>query len=187
MNIQKCKTLLKEDYKRLPIRSKNKFKNLILNGVFSESFNVTLWFRLGNYFIEQKGIVNKILGAFCRLMLLHKGHKYGISLKLGNQIGGGIFIHHYSCIIISPCAVIGRNFTVYQGVTIGRVHEGKKAGVPIIGDNVTIFAGAKVIGNIRIGNNVTVGANSVVTSDVPDNAIVAGVPARILRIKNINK
>lgn len=91
MNIQKCKTLLKEDYKRLPIRSKNKFKNLILNGVFSESFNVTLWFRLGNYFIEQKGIVNKILGAFCRLMLLHKGHKYGISLKLGNQIGGGYF------------------------------------------------------------------------------------------------
>lgn len=57
----------------------------------------------------------------------------------------------------------------------------------MIGDNVTIFAGAKVIGNIRIGNNVTVGANSVVTSDVPDNAIVAGVPARILRIKNINK
>lgn len=65
------------------------------------------------------------------------------------------------------------------------MHEGKKAGVPTIGDNVTIYAGAKVIGNIKIGNNVTIGANSVVTNNVPDNAIVAGAPAKILRYKNV--
>lgn len=98
---------------------------------------------------------------------------------------GGIFIHHFSSIIISPCIRAGRNLTVYQGVTIGRVHEGKKAGVPTIGDNVTIFAGAKVIGNIRVGNNVIIGANSVVTNDVPDNAIVAGAPAKVLRYRNV--
>lgn len=100
------------------------------------------------------------------------------------KIRGGINFHHYSCIIISPKAVIGENLTIYQGVTIGRVYSGTRAGVPIIGDNVTFFARSKVIGNVKIGNNVIVGANSVVTHDVPDNVIVAGVPAKILRINN---
>lgn len=109
---------------------------------------------------------------------------HGISLDRVTKIGGGINFHHYSCIIISPEAVIGENLTIYQGVTIGRVHSGTRAGVPIIGDNVTFFAGSKVIGNVKIGNNVIVGANSVVTHDVPDNVIVAGVPAKILRINN---
>ena len=62
-------------------------------------------------------------------------------------------------------------------------------GSPIIGNNVLLFAGAKIIGNVRIGNNVVVGANAVVTHDVPDNAVVVGIPAKVINYngKKINK
>lgn len=58
--------------------------------------------------------------------------------------------------------------------------SGKKKGFPTIGNNVTIFPGARVVGNIHVGDNVVIGANSVVVKDVPDNSIVAGVPARVI-------
>lgn len=76
--------------------------------------------------------------------------------------------------------VIGKNVTIYQNVTIGR----KDDNYPKIGDNVIIYAGAVVIGDVHIGNNVIIGANAVVTHDVPDNCVVAGIPAKI--IKRIN-
>ena len=69
-----------------------------------------------------------------------------------------------------------------QGVTIGEVRRNGKSFVPIIGNNVVIFAGAKIIGDVKIGNNVVVGANAVVNHDVPDNAIVAGVPVKVLSL-----
>lgn len=81
-------------------------------------------------------------------------------------------------------AVIGENCMIGQGVTIG----GKSGWyeVPVIGNNVEISAGARIIGPVRIGNNVIIGANTVVAKDVPDNCIVAGVPARIIR-ENMTK
>lgn len=62
-------------------------------------------------------------------------------------------------------------------------------GSPVIGNNVLLFAGAKIIGNVNIGNNVVVGANAVVTHDVPDNAVVVGIPAKVINYngKEINK
>ena len=65
-------------------------------------------------------------------------------------------------------------------MTLGWAGRGDKKGCPIIGDRVYIGAGAKVIGKVRVGNNVAIGANSVVTKDVPDNAVVGGVPAKII-------
>jgi serine O-acetyltransferase len=81
-------------------------------------------------------------------------------------------------VVIHARAVVGRNCIIGQGVTIG----GKSGWyeVPVIGDNVEISAGARIIGPIRIGNNVIIGANAVVVKDVPDNCVVAGVPARII-------
>ena len=75
---------------------------------------------------------------------------------------------------------IGEKVTIYQGVTIGQ----SKGVYPVIGDNVIIYAGAKIVGDVHIGNNVIIGANSVVVDSVPDNTIVAGIPARV--IKTIN-
>lgn len=73
---------------------------------------------------------------------------------------------------------IGRHCFINQQVTIG--YKGDKA--PEIGDNVQITCGAKVLGGVKIGNNVTIGANAVVVKDIPDNALAAGVPARVIRI-----
>lgn len=114
----------------------------------------------------------------------HTSRKYHYSFKLGLQIGlhscdYGIRIYHYGHIVINGGARIGKNLSIYPGVTIGQV-AGDSYKTPIIGDNVWIYANAMVQGNITVGDNVIVAPNSVVTHDVPNNAIVAGVPAKII-------
>jgi len=107
--------------------------------------------------------------------------KLGTSKNLylcADEIGGAFApFHGYSTIIHAHS--LGENCTVFQNVTIG-YNNGDK---PTIGNNVIIYAGAVVIGGIRIGDNVIVGANSVVTKDVPSNCVVAGNPAKIIKIK----
>jgi len=68
-------------------------------------------------------------------------------------------------------------------VTIGRSNRGRYAGVPVLGNNVFIGAGAKLFGNIRVGNNVAIGVNCVVTKDVPDNAVIVGIPGKVISYK----
>lgn len=84
-------------------------------------------------------------------------------------------------IVIADCAKLGNNCVIFQNVTIGGKTRTGKNGFPTIGDNVIIYAGACIIGDVKIGNNVQIGANSVVIKDVPDNCIVAGVPAKIIK------
>ena len=110
----------------------------------------------------------------------HYKYKYGIIIPFITDIDKGFYIGHFGCIVVNEFAVIGKNVNISQGVTIGAINRGKNVGVPIIGDGVYIGPGAKIIGAIRIGNNVAIGANAVVTHNVPDNAVVAGVPARII-------
>ncbi|MEN6373145.1 MAG: hypothetical protein ABFD75_00010 [Smithella sp.] len=88
-----------------------------------------------------------------------------------------MFIQHGFSTIISA-EKIGRNCWINQQVTIGFSNDTES---PLIGDNVTIYAGAKVIGKVRIGNNSIVGANAVVVKDVPANSTVVGIPACIVR------
>lgn len=75
---------------------------------------------------------------------------------------------------------IGRNCVVMQQVTIGSSRGGRRSGYPILGNNVVVCCGAKIIGKVNIGNNVIIGANAVVVNDVPDNAVVGGVPAKVI-------
>lgn len=88
-------------------------------------------------------------------------------------------------IVINNKAIIGKNCTILQNVTIGIGKENPKTNtnIPIIGDNVTICANAVVIGGITIGDNAVIGAGAVVIKDVPENAIVAGNPAKIIKYK----
>ena len=97
-----------------------------------------------------------------------------------NDIGGGLLIQHGIATIISA-EKIGKNCKIYQQVTIGFSHDLQ---APVIGDNVEICCGAKVIGGITIGNNVLIGANAVVIKDVPSNSVVAGVPAKVIKSLN---
>jgi len=107
----------------------------------------------------------------------------GIVIGATATIGRRLCIEHHGCIVIHGNSVIGDDCLIRHGVTIGNSGSADPFGAPTIGDRVDFGAGAKVLGRIRIGNDVTIGANAVVVKDVPDFAVVGGVPARIIRIR----
>ena len=104
----------------------------------------------------------------------------GIEIHPGAAIGSGVFIDHGMGVVIGETAIVGDMSLIYQGVTLGGT--GKESGKrhPTIGTGVIVGAGAKVLGNIQIGNNVRIGAGSVVLREVPSDCTVVGVPGRIL-------
>lgn len=105
----------------------------------------------------------------------------GIEIHPGAVIGDGLFIDHGMGVVIGETAIIGDNVTLYQGVTLGGTGKEKGKRHPTIGHNVVIGGGAKVLGNITIGDNSYIGANAVVVKDVPPNSTVVGVPGRITK------
>lgn len=109
---------------------------------------------------------------------------WGIELPRAARIGPGLYIGHFGGITVASGAVIGRRFTLSQGVTIGVSGQGDQRGTPVIGDNVYIAPGARLFGRIRIGDNVKIGANAVVHTDLPDNAVAVLDPGfRIVSYK----
>lgn len=104
----------------------------------------------------------------------------GIEIHPAAQIGKGLFIDHGMGVVIGETTIIGDNCVMFQGVTLGGT--GKETGKrhPTIGSNVMISAGAKVLGNVTIGDHVKIGAQSVVLKDVPPHCTVVGVPGRIV-------
>lgn len=116
-------------------------------------------------------------GKFYRYLLSEQSDIY---LACEETIGSGFYISHGYGTTINVRS-IGENFHIYQGVTLGQ----KNGLVPIVGNNVTIYAGAKIIGGVTIGDNVVVGANAVVLRDIPANSVAVGVPATIKPIKTL--
>lgn len=167
-----CKNLIEADYLRLNKRKGGKLGYLITN----HSFKITFWFRIGS-FLKGKGGLYKLLLFFVSIIYKHNQYKTGIQLPFGTPICGGLLFTHFGTIIIHYEAQIGKNCTIFQGVTIGSM---RGRGVPKIGDNCVLFSGARIIGDITLGDNVVVGAGSVVVKDVPNNSTVAGVPSKIL-------
>lgn len=105
----------------------------------------------------------------------------GIDIHPGAEIGGGFFIDHGAGVVIGETAIVGRNVTLYHGVTLGGVSWSPGRRHPSLGDGVMVGAGAKILGPIHVGANARVGANSVVVSAVPEDATVVGIPARIVQ------
>lgn len=105
----------------------------------------------------------------------------GIEIHPGAQLGTGILIDHGTGVVIGETAVVGDNVTLYQGVTLGGT--GKETGKrhPTLGKNIVVGAGAKVLGNIVIGDNSYIGANAVVLQNVPANTTVVGVPGHVTK------
>lgn len=164
-----CWTLVKSDYSRWRKKNSNIFK-IVLYTLFNYNFALCFWLRLSKY----KGW----LFPFFRWRLEHTCRKHGISFSRNVKLGYGLKIVHAIGIIINVTAVIGNNCTIHQFLTIGS--DKNKAAV--IGDNVYIGPTVCIVENVHIGNNVVIGAGAVVTKDIINNTIVAGVPAKPIKI-----
>ena len=108
----------------------------------------------------------------------------GIEVHPGAVIGSGMFIDHGMGVVIGETTEVGDNVTLFQGVTLGGTGKQRGKRHPTLGSHVVVGAGAKVLGPIKIGDYVKIGANSVVLQDVPDHSTVVGIPGRIVRIKD---
>lgn len=104
----------------------------------------------------------------------------GIDIHPGATIGQGIFIDHGTGVVIGGTAIVGDNVTIYQGVTLGGTSLQHVKRHPTLGNNVTVGSGAAILGDITIGDNSKIGANSVVVKDVPPNSTVVGIPGRVV-------
>jgi serine O-acetyltransferase len=136
--------------------------------------NAIYLYRIGNFLYRKKiPLIPNILKIIIFLLF---NSIIPFTAKIGAK---SRFAYGAIGVVIHSQSVIGDRVIIGQGVTIGRQLD--PAGVPKIGNDVYISAGARILGNISIGDNVIIGANSVVISDIPGNCIAAGVPARVIR------
>ncbi|CAN7384750.1 serine O-acetyltransferase [Rhizobacter sp. LjRoot28] len=177
MRFSEYKYLVMSDLYR--ITGKADALTLIRYLLVGEAFKYSFWMRTCGY-TKRHRLLKFALFPLCRFRLGQLIYKFGISIPSGTRIGSGFYIGHFGGIVVNGESVIGKNCNISQGVTLGQANRGRNKGCPIVGDNVYIGPGAKLVGAVRIGNNVAIGANAVVTRDVPDNAVVVGIPARVI-------
>lgn len=110
-----------------------------------------------------------------RLMMYHSG----IQIPYTTKIGPGLYFGHWGALGINPAAVIGKNFSIGRGCSVGNA-QGKKKGTPIIGNNVVMQTNSMIMGGVHIGDNVLIAPGAFVNFDVPENSIVIGNPGKII-------
>lgn len=177
MNLKELKFLIASDLCR---HDGKKSLACLIRTIFSEpGFEYTFWMRICA-FCDGGRVRKWLLYPWARITLRHYTYKYGISIPHQTRIGSGFYIGHFGQIFVNRRAVIGKNCNISQGVTVGQASRGQRKGWPTIGDNVYIAPGAKIVGNVKIGNCVAIGANCVVTTDIPDNGVVVGVPGKVI-------
>lgn len=151
----------------------------------AQGFWVMVVYRFGRWrYGVRPALLRKIFSFIYKILYKMMQILTGIELPCEADIGNNLIIDHFGGIVVSGYAKLGDNCRIRNGVVIG-LKNVEEIGAPVIGNNVDIGAGAKVLGKITIGNNVLIGANAVVISDVPDNSIAVGVPAVIKARKPI--
>ena len=150
----------------------------------NQGFWVMIVYRFGRWrYTIRNGIIRKPFSMLYKFLYKIVQILTGIELPCEVPVGRNFRIDHFGDIIISGYASFGDNCIIRNGVTIGLKNISEKA-APSLGSNISIGAGAKILGNITIGNNVDIGANAVVLSSVPDDSIAVGIPAKIIGKKN---
>jgi serine O-acetyltransferase len=141
-------------------------------------FHAILLHRLAHWLYRRKApLVPRVISQISRLFT-------GIEIHPGATIGRRFFIDHGMGVVIGETTEIGDDVLLYQGVTLGGTGKEKGKRHPTIGNHVVIGTGAKVLGNIRIGDCVKIGAGSVVVHPVPDHSTVVGIPGRVVRSRS---
>ena len=141
-------------------------------------FHALLFYRFAHWMSKKRiPFVPRALSQFARFIT-------GIEIHPSATIGSGLFIDHGMGVVIGETTEIGDNVTLFQGVTLGGTGKQRGKRHPTLGSHVVVGAGAKVLGPIKIGDYVKIGANSVVLQDVPDHSTVVGIPGKIVRIKD---
>lgn len=154
------------------------FKNFLVSYLFSPRFRVLLNHRLGKYFYNRDNFILRQIGKYYKVRLITKRN---CDISYNAVIGKGLKMPHPIGVVIGEGVVIKENVTIFQQVTFGsHGRRGENFEYPIVESGVVIYAGAKIIGGITIGENVLIGANSVVNISVPPNSIAVGVPCKIL-------
>lgn len=148
----------------------------------SSSLWVVLNYRFGSWVRKECKyiLIQPLLKIITKL--IHKALELltGIQVPFETEIGRGLYIGHIGTLVINSRARIGSFCNIGTGVVIGEGGRGANKGCPEIGDYVFIGVGAKIIGKIKVGNKSAIGANAVVTKDVPESTTVAGIPAKII-------
>lgn len=116
---------------------------------------------------------------FSKLFWLRNIHRYGCHLAPQAKVGDGLALPHPVGVVVGEGCVIGAGVTLYQSVTLGRRSAHRK-GYPTLGNGVTVYAGAVIVGAVKIGDGARIGANSLVLTDVPPGAVVSVQPADII-------
>ncbi len=139
-------------------------------------FHAVLGYRLAHFVYKKLKLrlLARIISQIVRFFT-------GVEIHPAAEIDGGLFIDHGSGVVIGETTVIGKNCTLYQGVTLGGTGKDTGKRHPTLEDNVMVSAGAKVLGPITIGKGSKIGSGSVVLKDVPSDCTVVGIPGRVVR------
>lgn len=162
-----CIELIRSDYYRYYGRISSFFR-MFMTMLLSPPFALTFWLRLA-----------QIRGFWywpAKFIHRHYSHKYGFQVYPSMKIGYGFCLGHAICVVINPQTIIGNNVNIAQFTQIGTSRDQ----AAIIGDNTSLSPMISIVNDVHIGSNSTIGTGAVVTHDVPQNATVAGVPAKVL-------
>ena len=139
------------------------------------SLQSVIYYKISSFFYKYKiFFIARLVSQFARFMT-------GIEIHPGAKVGKKVFFDHGMGIVVGETAIIGDNCIIFHGVTLGGVTSTKTKRHPTLENNVIVGAGAKILGNILIGENSRIGANSVILKDIPKNSVAVGVPGKILK------
>lgn len=175
MKFSDFKRIILADMQRYPRNPKNR---LLTAYRVHPGFRFTFWYRFAQFLMTRPSL--KVLYRVVRWKYLRVQLATGIQIPILADIGEGLYIPHFGGIVVNPNFRAGKNLYLSHNVTIGKVHVGDRQGVPSVGEGVFLGTGTVLLGAINLGDNVAVGANSVVINHLPADAFAVGTPAKVV-------